>query len=127
MALSSFESAPPLVKRGIWKVWTKDRQWRANMDLLARLVGEPVVDGFSHGMFADEARDISDPRIASFEDYACAIAGAANVVTNRLHVALPAAALGKQVYLVESGYHKLSGVYQRSLLLVPNIRLVPLR
>ena len=57
----------------------------------------------------------------SFEQYASAIKEANLVVTNRLHVALPSASIGNTTILIDSGYHKLRGVYERSLSKVPNI------
>ena len=59
--------------------------------------------------------DISDPTLASFRTYARAILGADTVVTDRLHVAVPAAIVGKRAVFVESGYHKARGVYEHSL------------
>ena len=68
--------------------------------------------------------DLSSQIFVTFEQYAKTIREASIVVTDRLHVALPAAIIGKQVYLVEAGYHKLTGVYQQSLKSMPNVRLV---
>lgn len=68
--------------------------------------------------------DLSAPHLASFAYYSAQVRAANTVVTNRLHVALPAAVLGKRVYLVNSGYHKLSGVYHRSLTDADNVTLV---
>lgn len=59
--------------------------------------------------------DASDPLYATFEQYLALINDAKFVVTDRLHVALPAIVLGKPTLMVEAGYHKLGGVYNHSL------------
>lgn len=68
--------------------------------------------------------DLSARHFATFGQYRKGIAHASVVATNRLHVALPAAILGKQVVLVEAGYYKLQGVYERSLSTLDNVQLV---
>lgn len=69
-------------------------------------------------------RDISSKHQATFDQYLCTIANAGPVATDRLHIALPAAILGKDVWLIEGGYHKARGVVERSLSNVPNLHLV---
>jgi exopolysaccharide biosynthesis predicted pyruvyltransferase EpsI len=68
--------------------------------------------------------DISATQYATFPEYGRELRRAGLVVTNRLHIALPAAILGKRVILVEAGYHKLSGVYDQSLTTLPSVSLV---
>lgn len=68
--------------------------------------------------------DISARQFATFEEYRTTILRTESVVTDRLHVALPAAIMGADVTMVEAGYFKLGGVYRRSLAGVPNVRLV---
>lgn len=68
--------------------------------------------------------DLSSQIFVSFNEYVEQIRNAAVIVTDRLHVALPAAIVGKQVYLVEAGYYKLTGVYQQSLKSMPNVTLI---
>lgn len=46
------------------------------------------------------------------------------VVTDRLHVSIAAALLGKKVYMIDNKYGKLSGVYKQSLLPFSNVSLV---
>jgi exopolysaccharide biosynthesis predicted pyruvyltransferase EpsI len=60
----------------------------------------------------------------SFDEYCALVRGASVVVTDRLHVAIPAALLGTPVELMDSGYHKLRGVYERSLADLPHVHLV---
>lgn len=68
--------------------------------------------------------DISARQFATFEEYRTILLRAESVITDRLHVALPAAIMGKDVTMVEAGYFKLGGVYRRSLAGVANVRLV---
>ncbi|MEB2526486.1 hypothetical protein [Kocuria rosea] len=69
-------------------------------------------------------RDVSSKHQVTFNQYLRTIANAGPVATDRLHIALPAAILGKDVWLVEGGYHKATGVVNRSASAVPNLRLV---
>ena len=68
--------------------------------------------------------DISAVQYATFGQYCKTLSKSALVVTDRLHIALPAAVLGREVFMVEGGYHKLTGVYERSLRGMPNVTLV---
>lgn len=68
--------------------------------------------------------DASATQFATFAEYRRLIGRADAVVTNRLHVGLPAAILGKRVVLVEGGYHKITGVYQRSMSRADNVTVV---
>ncbi|SDB92213.1 hypothetical protein [Microbacterium enclense] len=68
--------------------------------------------------------DISARQFATFHEYRTMILRAQSVITDRLHVALPAAIMGKDVTMVEAGYFKLGGVYRRSLAGVANVHLV---
>lgn len=68
--------------------------------------------------------DISATQFATFDEYRRKIRNADIVVTNRLHVGLPAAVLGKRVILIEGGYHKIAGVYGQSLQGQSNISMI---
>ncbi|MBF4614145.1 hypothetical protein [Curtobacterium sp. VKM Ac-1376] len=68
--------------------------------------------------------DLSSAQFCSFTEYARELRKAECVITDRLHVALPAAILGAEVYIAEAGYHKLRGVYDNSLSQLPNVHLV---
>ncbi|GHV96298.1 hypothetical protein AGMMS50293_26180 [Spirochaetia bacterium] len=46
------------------------------------------------------------------------------VVTDRLHVGIMAAMLGKRVYLLDNSYGKLSGVYEQSIAGLPYVSLI---
>jgi hypothetical protein len=92
---------------------TRDRQLAANDRMLRTVTGQ-LGSGLPAGT-SPWCFDISDPTLASFANYAYAIVGASAVVTDRLHVAVPAAILGKRTIFVESGYHKAAGVYEHSL------------
>lgn len=100
------------------------RQAEENALLLRRLESSGTIDARPPLQAKRDSRDISDPNLVSFAGYALAILGAKQVVTNRLHVALPAAAIGTETYLMDSGYHKLRGVYERSLQLRQNVLLI---
>jgi hypothetical protein len=91
---------------------TRDRQIAANSRMLTKVSSELAT---SRMPMSPWCFDISDPSLASFDEFARAVSGAAAVVTDRLHVAVPAAILGKRTILVESGYHKAGGVYEHSL------------
>lgn len=47
------------------------------------------------------------------------------IVTDRLHVAIMAMHVGKEVYMLDNDYGKLSGVYEVSLKDKPNVHLIP--
>lgn len=68
--------------------------------------------------------DLSSTQFCSFDEYARTLRAAEVVITDRLHVALPAAILGAEVYVAEAGYHKLRGVYENSLRGMTNVTLV---
>ncbi len=68
--------------------------------------------------------DISDQGTATFEEFCSLIANAAVVVTNRLHVGILSAMLGKRTLLREGSYHKISGVYEYSLASMPHVELI---
>lgn len=96
-------------------------QKEAGARLIARLPDEVQpqfrVNGVIH-------RDVSSKHQATFDEYLRTIASAGPVATDRLHIALPATILGKDVWLMEGGYHKARGVVERSLSNAPNLHLV---
>ncbi len=71
------------------------------------------------------ARDISSREVASFPQFVDAVAASALVFTDRLHVGILAARMGKRTFLFEGSYHKCRGIYERSLAGFPNVTLVP--
>ncbi|MFG2108119.1 polysaccharide pyruvyl transferase family protein [Micromonospora chersina] len=95
-------------------------------EALLRSLPEGVLESLAGGVAPSRrvAIDVSATQFATFDEYKRAIGAAAAVVTNRLHVGLPAAILGKPVVLVEAGYFKLRGVYEHSLRGLPNATLV---
>lgn len=102
----------------------KSRQGdRAASGLLASLPTEELwrIDEWS---LPQVRFDVSAPQLATFDEYRRALRDSAAVVTDRLHVAIPAALLGKPVYLVDGGYHKLRGVYEHSLASLRNATFV---
>jgi exopolysaccharide biosynthesis predicted pyruvyltransferase EpsI len=105
------------------------RRGRAGINnSVARALVESLPPEISAEVQAMDARpllvDISANQFATFAEYRRAIANASMVVTNRLHVALPSAILGTRVVLVEAGYFKLQGVYDRSLSDLQHVTLI---
>jgi len=96
----------------------RERLVSAGTEMMTSLGTPPVIHGSPRFV------DASATQYATFQEYLSWIAGSSIVVTNRLHVALPAAILGKDVVLVEAGYHKLEGVYMQSLVRVDNVQFV---
>ncbi len=105
----------------------KKRILRSSTSLLDRATREigPQSTTLSKGPIS--AGDLSAPQYFTFSRYRRSLASADTIITDRLHVALPGAILGKEVYLVEAGYHKLQGVYEQSLQNLPNVHLVTTR
>ena len=91
------------------------------MDLISRL---PVEEQQRFSAPGTTHRDASSKHQATFEQYCRTIATSGPVLTDRLHIALPAAILGKEVFLVEGGYHKARGVIERSLADARNMHLI---
>lgn len=54
----------------------------------------------------------------------CAVDYFGTIVTDRLHVGIAAALMGKQTYLLDNSYRKLSAVYTHSLQSCPHIHMV---
>lgn len=46
------------------------------------------------------------------------------IYTDRAHVAIGGAMLGKKVYLYQNNYHKIKGIYENSMADMPNVRLM---
>jgi hypothetical protein len=113
LAASGLRRLPHPALAAIRQRTTRDRQIAANNRMLTAVTERletPLPATMSPWCF-----DISDPTLTSVGRYAWAITGATAVVTDRLHVAVPAAILGKRTVFVEAGYHKASGVYEHSL------------
>lgn len=68
-------------------------------------------------------RDISSEgnHLSPVEPFFEAIKPFKNVVTDRMHVALAAALLGKRVTCLEGDYHKVRGAFEAHLSLFPNV------
>jgi exopolysaccharide biosynthesis predicted pyruvyltransferase EpsI len=61
-------------------------------------------------------KDISRKDLASFEQFCSEVVQAEAIYTNRLHVGVLAHLLDREVYLIEGSYHKLTGIYEQSML-----------
>lgn len=105
-------SLPTPLQHTLRRRTTAARQKEQNAAVLRRLDTD-VAENFSADV--RDSFDVSDLSLCTFGHYSRSILGARRVVTNRLHVGIPAALLGKQTWLVDSGYHKLRGVYEHSL------------
>lgn len=121
-AVAISRATPPALLRPVRKFSTMRRIREANSELLAA-VPLDVQQRFDTAARHD-GTDLSDTSLASFNEYRERIAAAKLVLTNRLHVAIPAALLGKETFLVDSGYHKLRGIYEHSLQDLDNITFV---
>ncbi len=122
-ARSAFFALPHGLRSAVARRVFRRRLLAAGSRLLERVAaaGHGVeVDAFDRTAVVD----VSALEYATFGYYLRAVSSADVVVSDRLHIALPAAVLGKQVYLVEAGYHKLTGVYEQSLASLPNVTLV---
>jgi hypothetical protein len=109
-------------KRAVRRRVTRGTQAAANKAMVGALPG--AAQEWLRGAATSGWFDISDPTLASFAEFKDGLIHASTVTTNRLHVALPAAALGIPTTLVESGYHKLRGVYERSLVDAENFEFI---
>lgn len=115
-------SLPASIIRPARRLSTRSRIRVASANLLATV--PPAVQQQFDRASINAATDISDPSLTGFDEYCARIGRAETVLTNRLHVAIPAALLGKDTYLVDSGYHKLRGIYEHSLQHLDNITFV---
>lgn len=122
--ITSYRGLPSWARRLTRSRVVTKRQRDENQLLLRRLSDSPESPLDAPLTITKNSKDISDPSLASFPKYAQSILDAERVITNRLHVALPAAALGTETYLMNTGYHKLRGVYERSLKNNSNVRLI---
>ena len=71
---------------------------------------------FSRRMTKSESCYAAALILSSVDQYDC-------VVTDRLHVGIAASLMGKQVFLLDNNYGKLSGVYRQSLSHMANVNL----
>jgi exopolysaccharide biosynthesis predicted pyruvyltransferase EpsI len=62
-----------------------------------------------------ETSDISRVDITDFDGFIEKIARAEYIFTNRLHVGVLGHLLGRNVYMVEGSYHKMTGIYEYSM------------
>ncbi|GAA1773454.1 hypothetical protein [Luedemannella helvata] len=116
---------PERLRRTMVRHRARDRQRSANDALLSRVAGQVPEDLLTH--IRSDSFDISSPHYGTYDHYARSIATARAVITDRLHIAMPAALLGKPTVLVECGYHKLAGVYEHSLRRLPNVHFIARR
>ena len=89
----------------------RDRESAISEELRRSIMGEAV-----NPLVADISKR------GSFKDYVSTVANAERVYTDRLHVAILAAILGKETLLIGNSYHKNRGVYEHSLRRFPWVR-----
>lgn len=126
----SLKEKVPLGLRMAVKRPINRRRWQAKQATLQST--ELVRDGMewlrqNHPHLVQPVRpaDVGLPDFYSFDEYVSHIAEASAVLTSRLHVAIFAGLLGKQVYLRPGANHKIPGVYEYSLKDLPNVHFVP--
>lgn len=123
VAVAAYQHLPTPVAVPVRRWRTKARQDAAN-DALLKSLPDDLSAEIASRPFRHPILDVSDPTLCNFSEYALAVATSGLVVTNRLHVAIPATLLGHRVILVDSGYHKLRGVYENSLAGADNVTFV---
>lgn len=85
---------------------------------------ESCADGFDLSSFCGGGEDVT-PEFAKF----CALVmlsiveGSDAVVTDRLHVGIASALMGKETYLLDNSYEKVSSVYVQTLCEIPSVRM----
>lgn len=67
--------------------------------------------------------DVSRPEYCDFEGFKKIIADADYVYSNRLHAGVWAALVGKPIVMTEGSYHKITGIYEYSMIDMDNVRL----
>lgn len=63
----------------------------------------------------------ADVSLAGYESFITEISGASVIYTDRLHVGILGAMLGKTVHLYKTRYDKVEGVYEQTLCRYPNV------
>lgn len=64
---------------------------------------------------------IVDASFTDFDTFVSYVAHAGDIYTDRLHVGILGAMLGKKVYLYKTRYDKIQGVYEQTLRFYPNV------
>jgi exopolysaccharide biosynthesis predicted pyruvyltransferase EpsI len=103
--------------------------WKRNEQTPFALAGIDAVKQ-EHSRFSDlpiYAADVSREDIFTFRRFGEVIAGAAAVVTNRIHAGILAGLLGKPTYLAAGPWHKIPAIYDFSLRDAPHVHLLPPR
>lgn len=109
------------VRTAVARALRRDKLHRSGKRLLAKVRPTGLTP---HPALPVRFVDSSARQFATFDEYCDAIRNADLILTDRLHIGLPGAVLGKRVVLVEAGYHKLGGVYQQSLSLCANVTFI---
>jgi exopolysaccharide biosynthesis predicted pyruvyltransferase EpsI len=118
--------APAALKRPLKRWWVRARELSSgrNTPFFELAYGTAVAERPELRSLPVYAADVSDHSMYDFAGFCRAIAGAAAVVTNRLHVAILGALLEKPVWVSTGAYHKIRGIYEYSLTDDPRVRLL---
>ncbi len=109
-AILPLESEPH--KKNMWQIFVRAYlHWRLKR-LAKRIVGSA---------YREKEIKIVDASFADFETFVSHVANAGDIYTDRLHVGILGAMLGKKVYLYKTKYDKIQGVYEQTLWLYPNV------
>ncbi len=79
------------------------------------------VQNYIEKKYKHEKIRVTDASLESYEDFVSLISNASVVYTDRLHVAILGAMLGKRVHLYNDKYDKIKDVYEQSLQAYPNV------
>lgn len=118
--------APAALKRPLkrWWVQARERSSGRRTPFFELAYGTAVAERPELRRLPVYAADVSDHSMHHFAGFCRAIADAAAVVTNRLHVAILGALLEKPVWVSTGAYHKIRGIYEHSLADDPRVRLL---
>lgn len=105
---------PEFLKKYIREYRFKKRN--ASGTKLTKIGKELILKNNENYLFNNiETSDISRIDICNFDTFAKKIAEAEFIITNRLHVGVLGHLLGRNVYMVEGSYHKMTGIYELSM------------
>lgn len=109
-AILPHESLPHI--KSIWQKLVRAYQGRALKRFLKRELGNA---------YRNTKKIVVDISFSDFEEFVSCIAHADDIYTDRLHVGILGALLGKKVYLYRTKYDKIQGVYEQTLRFYPNV------
>lgn len=109
-AILPLESLPH--KKSVWYIFKRVYlRWA-----LRKFLKRELWSAYSHKKIR-----IVDASFADFDAFVSHIVHAGEIYTDRLHVGILGAMLGKKVYLYKTKYDKIQGVYEQTLRFYPNV------